>query len=152
MKFKGTQIAIDMYGCLEAVVTDAEAVKKILQQAITEYHMGEIDIYFNQEENDEYSLLAPCKKGHINLHVYPQLGFAAVDVFTCNDDASPEQLASYLRAQFNPDKSRITFLERGDFGSQNDMKPRRKSQVKTSRRAKNARDKILKLVMKPRSL
>lgn len=152
VKFKGTQIAIDMYGCSDEVISNPEAVEAILREAIVEYHMEERAVHYNAEDNGEYSLIVPCKRGHINLHVYPQIGFAAVDVFTVNDAANPDKLAVYLRAKFAPDKSKITFLERGDFGSQNDMKPRRKSQIKTIRRAKNAGNALKKLMMRPKSL
>ena len=113
--------------------------------------MCAFSICFIADENGEYSFSIPCKRGHINLHVYPQLGFAAVDVFTCNDEADPDRLVGFIKKQFSPDKAKITFLQRGDFGSQSDMKPRRKSQIKPMHRARNAGNRLLKIVMKPKS-
>ena len=137
MKFKGAQIAIDMYSCKDEILSDCKKVEVILQKAVEDY------------KNGEYSFSIPCKRGHINLHVYPELGFAAVDIFTCNDEADPDRLAGFIKKQFSPDKSKITFLKRGDFGSQNDMKPRRKSQIKPMHRARNAGKRLLKIVMGP---
>ena len=153
MNFKGTQIAVDMYACNGEILSNKESVKAILQKAVTEYGMEEQAIYFNDDQgNGEFSYIVPCTRGHINLHVYPSLGFVAADVFTINDGANPEQLAIFLRKEFAPDKSKITFLQRGDFGSQNDMKPRKKSQIKTIRRAKNAGAVFKRMVLKPKSL
>ncbi len=153
MDFKGTQIAIDMYSCDEEVLTNHDVVKALVQNAVSSYHMEEQAIYYvNDNSNDEYSYLIPCKRGHMNLHVYPSLGFIAMDIFTLQDGANPEKLAISLRKAFNPDKSKITFLERGDFGSESDMKPRRKKQIKTIRRAKNAGTVLKQLLFKPKSI
>lgn len=153
MNYKGTQIAIDMYACDGETISNKDTVKAILKNAVEQYKMEEHSIYFNDDQgNNEYSYIIPCKRGHINIHVYPTLGFVAADIFTINDAANPEQLAITLRKEFAPDKSKITFLERGDFGSQNDMKPRRKRQVKTIRRAKNAGAAFKRLILKPKSL
>ena len=151
MKFKGTQIVIDMYSCKYEIVSDCKKVEAILQKAVEDYKIGAYSICYNLDDNGEYSFSIPCKRGHINLHVYPELDFAAIDIFTCNDEADPDRLANFLKKQFSPDKSKITFLQRGDFGSQNDMKPRRKSQVKTIHRARNAGNRLLRIVMKPKS-
>lgn len=155
MNFKGTQIAIDLYGCLENIVTDPDVVKTILQEAAETFLMEPKNYYYNEdkdEKNSVYSYIIPCKKGHLNVIVYPILGYAGIDVFTCNETAKPEKLAIFLRNQFSPDKAQTTFLERGNLGSKNDLKPRKKSLVKTSRRAKTARDQILKLLLKPKSM
>ena len=151
MKLKGAQIAIDMYSCKDEILSDCKKVEAILQKAVEDYRIGAYSICYNAEVNGEYSFSVPCKRGHINLHVYPELGFAAVDIFTCNDEADPDRLAGFIKKQFSPDKSKITFLQRGDFGSQNDMKPRRKSQIKPMHRARNAGKRLLKIVMGPKT-
>ena len=153
MKFKRTQIAIDMYSCNGAVISNKDIVKEVLERAATEYGMEKKSIYYNDDQGDgEFSYIIPCNRGHINVHVYPVLGFVAADIFTISDNANPEKLAIFLRKEFSPDKSKITFLQRGDFGSLNDMKPHLRSQIKTIRRAKNAGAVLKKLVLKPKSL
>lgn len=153
MNFQGTQIAIDMYECDITVIGDQDKVKAIIEQAVADFKMDQQAIHFNDEkENDEYSYLVPCKRGHINIHVYPQLGFVAADVFTVNTIARPESLAKYLREAFAPDKSKITLLQRGDFGSQDDMKPSRRNQIKTFRRASRAGKALKKLLFRPKSM
>lgn len=155
MNLKGIQIAIDMYGCLEDIVANPQTIETILKEATDTFSMEAKSFYFNQDVNTtdlDYSYIVPCKKGHLNVYVYPNLGFVAVDVFTCNQTAKAEKLAIFLRNKFSPDKAQTTFLDRGNFGSKNDMKPRKKSLIKTSRRAKTARDKILKILFRPKSI
>ena len=110
-------------------------------------------VYVNDEDGiDEYSVFAHCKQGHITMHVYPDMGFATIDIFTCFKEADPDGLARFMRKYFNPDKSKITYLERGDFGNESDMKPRRKSHTKIIRKAKTLGKKLSKLMMRPKSI
>ena len=40
MKFKGTQIVIDMYSCKYEIVSDCKKVEAILQKAVEDYKIG----------------------------------------------------------------------------------------------------------------
>ena len=145
MKSIGTQIAIDMYNCSDLLLSDASGVQATIQSAAADFAMQPRETYINCEEGiNEYSVFS--------LHLYPDLGFVTIDVFTCFKDADPDGLARFLRNYFDPDKSKITYLDRGDFGSESDMKPRRKSNIKTIRRARTIGNKLSKLMMKPRSM
>ena len=153
MKSIGTQIAIDMYNCSDLLLSDASGVQATVQSAAADFAMQPRETYVNCEDGiNEYSVFAHCKQGQVTLHLYPDLGFVTIDVFTCFKDADPDGLARFLRHYFDPDKSKITYLERGDFGSESDMKPRRKSNIKTVRRARTIGNKLSKLIMKPRSM
>ena len=141
MKSIGTQIAIDMYNCSDILLDDVIGIEHMLSSAAARFGM-----------EPEYSVFAHCKQGHITMHVYPDMGFATIDIFTCFKEADPDGLARFMRKYFNPDKSKITYLERGDFGNESDMKPRRKSHTKIIRKAKTLGKKLSKLMMRPKSI
>ena len=133
MKSIGTQIAIDMYNCSDILLDDVIGIEHMLSDAAARFGMEPSGVYVNDEDGiDEYSVFAHCKQGHITMHVYPDMGFATIDIFTC----------------FN----KITYLERGDFGNESDMKPRRKSHTKIIRKAKTFGKKLSKLMMRPKSI
>lgn len=147
MNFRGTQVALDMYNCILGVIDDQAKVKAILEDAAKEFKMDVVNIYYHpstEEGTEAYAYIMPCVNGNIAIYVFPLLGYAAVDIFTAEETANPEQLAIYIRKQFAPDQSKLTMLNRGDFGSINDMKPRRKKQIRPIRRAKNALKKLVK--------
>lgn len=152
-KFTGKLIAVDMYNCSDAVLADAEAAEKALIAACEDFNMPVCQtVRYNEEDVTEYSLSAICRQGHVTLHVYPEVGFVTADVFSCYDNADPAGMARYLRTYFDADKSKITLLDRGDFGSESDMKPHRRSNIKFIRRTQNIGGKLKKIMMKPRSL
>lgn len=153
MKSIGIQMVIDMYNCSDLLLNDATEVRTTIENAVAEFAMRPHETYINCEEGiNEYSIFSHCKQGHVTLHLYPDLGFVTIDIFTCFKDANPDGLLRFLREYFEPDKSKITYLNRGDFGSESDMKPRRKSNIKTIRRARTIGNKLSKLMMKPRSI
>ncbi len=152
-KFTGKLIAVDMYNCSDVIINNLDDAKAQLQQACSSFGLQPCDIIVRkEEEQSEYSLFSICKQGHVTLHIYPEMGFATADVFSCMEGAEPENVAKYLRTYFDADKSKITLLDRGDFGTLSDMKPHRRSKVKFIRRTQNLGGKLKNIIMRPRSL
>jgi len=52
-------------------------------------------------------------ESHIAIHTWPEIGYAAVDVFTCGDKARPEIALDYLKGVLQPKRIDITKLKRG---------------------------------------
>lgn len=150
---KGKLIAVDMYGCKENIINDVEGIKVTLTKACEEYGMEMSEIVYNEyAESNEYSLVVVCRRGHVALHVYKNIGFIAADVFSCHDGAHPSAMSRYLRTFFGTDKAKITLLDRGDFGTEVDMKPRKNSKIKLGRRTRSLGNKLKKMILKPRSI
>lgn len=152
-KYTGKLIAVDMYNCDLNEISDRKNAEEILARGLQEFGMDSQELICCAEEGQsEYSLSAICKQGHVTLHVYPDIGFITADVFSCRRDADPASMARYLRISFDADKSKITLLDRGDFGSESDMKPTRQSNIKFTRRTRVVGDKLKKIMLKPRSI
>lgn len=152
-KYTGKLIAVDMYNCDLNEISDRKNAEEILAHGLQEFGMDSQELICCAEEGQsEYSLSAICRQGHVTLHVYPDIGFITADVFSCRRDADPASMARYLRISFDADKSKITLLDRGDFGSESDMKPTRQSNIKFTRRTRVVGDKLKKIMLKPRSI
>ena len=90
MKSIGTQIAIDMYNCSDILLDDVIGIEHMLSSAAARFGMEPSGVYVNDEDGiDEYSVFAHCKQGHITMHVYPDMGFATIDIFTCFKEPTP---------------------------------------------------------------
>lgn len=151
--YKGKLIVVDMYNCKETSLNDVCVVEKELADACSKFGMELLQIASNDDESSkEYTVVAICKRGHVTLHIYKELGFITADVFSCHEGAKPADLSRYLRSYFGTDKAKITLLDRGDFGSEVDMKPRRHSKIKLARHTKNFGNKLKKMILKPRSM
>lgn len=149
----GKLIAIDMYSCAVEQIRDPKIAEELLRKGCEESSMNPREILCCQEDgNSEYSLSAICKQGHVTLHIYPEIGLITADVFSCYKDADQAGMGRFLRDAFDADKSKITVLDRVDFGSESDMKPSRQSKIKFTCRTKNLGGKLKKMMLKPRSI
>lgn len=81
--------------------------------------------------DDEIVVLAIAKQFHFTLHAYPELGYVAVDLFAFNRTLPLTQFMKSLRQSFGSEKVKATTVQRGDFGNERDMKPRRKTKITT---------------------
>ncbi|MEM1008402.1 MAG: adenosylmethionine decarboxylase, partial [Myxococcota bacterium] len=57
-------------------------------------------------------------ESHLTIHTWPELGYAAIDVFTCGDEAYPEKACQYLLEHFKCQRHTLQELKRGTFPQQ----------------------------------
>ena len=48
-----------------------------------------------------------------SMHTWPELGYAAVDIFTCGDIAMPTRACERLAEAFRPQRHELRQLDRG---------------------------------------
>ena len=53
-------------------------------------------------------------ESHIAFHSYPELGFLAVDVFTCGANANPQAALAVFIERLKPERTIIRCFTRGD--------------------------------------
>lgn len=150
---RGKLLAIDMYNCDANILDDYNKVIEIIKKAAADNAMQIIKVeHSDADEGNAYSLFGICIQGHILIHAYPEYGFCGMDTYSNFPVAHPSACARAIRKELNPDKVKITVLDLGDFGSENDMKPHRRSSSKLIRRTKNFGGKLKKMMLKPRGI
>jgi S-adenosylmethionine decarboxylase len=87
--------------------------------------------------------LALLTDSHMSVHTYPELGYAALDVFTCGDLSRPDKAVAVFKTILRPEKTKITTIRRGDFGAEKDMKPKVKVSMTPLRRVRSTGAKVL---------
>lgn len=157
LKSLGKLIAMDMYNCSDASLQDPGAVAEILNEKVVACGLEPRQTISNHEEGtQEFFIGEACKQGHVLMHLYPEVGFVCIDVFTRLNKAEPDKLAHELRQYFAPDKTKITYLNRGDFGTLADMKPRHYRNTKTMRRMRTMGGALnrtfTRIILKPKSM
>ena len=119
-----------LYSCNEESLSSAAAVQESVAAAF-ELADIELDEINYQVMDDEIVVLAIAKQFHFTLHAYPELGYVAVDLFAFNRTLPLTQFMKSLRQSFGSEKVKATTVQRGDFGNERDMKPRRKTKITT---------------------
>ena len=140
MKILARQLNLDLYNCNSKRLTDIEGLKGVLHTALN----GTAQLTSEFTDAEHFALVGAFSDGHIALHIYEKLRYVAVDIFTCAEESEPEELSKHVRKFFQPDKMNSTFLKRGDFGQERDMKPKIKTRVAPLRKVRNAGAKVVK--------
>ena len=140
MEIMARQLTIDFYNCSAKNLGDMEALSNVVRSVIK----NPPDLQSAAISDKHISVVGAFNEGHIAVHVYTELKYAAVDIFTCSDETEPEILSKELRKFFKPDKIKSTFLKRGDFGQQKDMKPKIKPRGAPLRKIKSTGAKVIK--------
>lgn len=142
MKILARQLTLDMYNCDTSHSVDE--IKDTLKSVVG----SEPRLCSEIIDEGHCSIIGAFAEGHIALHVYRELRYVAVDIFTCTDSEEPDELAKVIRKFFRPDKIKSTFLKRGDFGQEREIKPKIKVRVAPLRRVKNAGAKVVKKLVR----
>lgn len=133
----GKHLLIDMYGCNYDHLINLEFIKTAMLAAISEANLTIQDLVSHQTEAQGLTVIALLGQSHMSIHTYPELSYAAVDIFTYNDYTRPDRALSVLKNFFKPEKTRTTKIMRGDFGLQKDMRPRIRVSIAPLRRVRN---------------
>jgi S-adenosylmethionine decarboxylase len=81
--YPGQHILIDYYSCSVEVLNDALLLEKYLLE--TAYLIGAtvVSVQFNAFNPIGVSGVVIIAESHLTIHTWPELGYAAVDFFTC---------------------------------------------------------------------
>ena len=144
MKILARQLTLDLYNCDTSRLDDVDAIKDTLRSVV-----GSVPRLCSEVIDENHcAIVGAFAQGHIALHVYKELRYVAVDIFTCIDSDDVEELAKVIRKFFRPDKIKSTFLKRGDFGQEREIKPKIKVRVAPLRRVKNAGAKVVRKLVR----
>ena len=150
MKVIGKHITVDMYGCSFESLNNLDFIKNAILTAVSEAHMTLLDFTSYKFEPQGLTALALLAESHMSIHTYPELGYAAVDVFTCGDHSRPDKAVTVLKHILKPQKTKTTNIKRGDFGLESDMKPRVKVSMAPMRRVRDTGVRVLNFLSRSR--
>lgn len=146
VKLLARQLSIDLYHCKNSKLQEMEAVQAQLRELLQAADCEIIDLRAQELSEDHYAIVTLFPEGHALLHVFPELRYVAGDIFLCKEEAQPEDFFKAMRKFFAPDKTKTTFLKRGDFASPKDLKPKIKTRVAPLRKIHNTGAKVIRVL------
>ncbi|MBS3968871.1 MAG: S-adenosylmethionine decarboxylase proenzyme [Clostridia bacterium] len=101
MNALGRHILAEIYGCQFEILNDAEKVERIMVKAALEAGAEVREAVFHKFSPQGVSGVVVISESHLAIHTWPELGYAAVDVFTCGETVNPWDACNYLTEMFN---------------------------------------------------
>jgi len=113
MPHLGKQIVAELYGCDEAPLRSLSMVRKRMREAANASNSTVIKSAFHKFGNMGVSGVLVIAESHLCIHTWPEHRYAAVDVFTCGDQAEPDRAIKVLAKSFNARRVNSRLILRG---------------------------------------
>lgn len=92
----GIHCILELYDCPSSLLDDVTFVRQAMCEAAQKAGSTLLHEVCHRFEPQGVTAIALLAESHISIHTWPELGYAAVDVFTCGDTANPQQACHYL--------------------------------------------------------
>ena len=113
MQSLGRHILAEIYGCSFDFLNDVEKVEETMINAALEAGAEIREFVFHKFSPQGVSGVVVISESHLAIHTWPELGYAAVDVFTCGDRVDPWDACNYLVEKFKATSMNATEVKRG---------------------------------------
>lgn len=116
----GKHYMLDGYGADPALLQDATALKKILEEippsmgmhTISEPVVMEVGPK-NRKDPGGFSGFVLIAESHMSFHTFPKRGFITIDVYTCQDEIDSERLTQLFTRAFSLKSHEVHLIDRG---------------------------------------
>ena len=134
MKALGRHIVAEMSLCDPEILTDLERVKEARVKAAVVANAEVREVAFHRFIPHGVSGVVVISESHLSIHTWPEIGYAAVDIYTCGAHTDPMKALQFLSGEFQCKTMTTTTIERGLLNARGSFG----HQVTTSRREEEA--------------
>ena len=110
----GWQCVLDLFDCRAPRIDDLGWIRRTLLEAAEAAAATVVSDSFHRFEPHGISGIVVIAESHLAIHTWPELHYAAIDVFTCNSEFHVERAVDYLIAAFDSPDAEIARFTRGD--------------------------------------
>ncbi len=106
----GRHVIAEFWNCENA--QSEQGLAQAIQDAVRGARATLLDLNVRRFYPQGYSAVALLAESHLSLHAWPELGYVALDVFTCGE-ADPQKIVQQLEAHFRPRDTEYIKIPRG---------------------------------------
>lgn len=115
MSALGRHVLAEFYGCPREILNDVKRIERTMVDAALEAGAEIREVAFHKFSPQGVSGVVVISESHLAIHTWPELGYAAVDVFTCGEKVDPWVSCNYLKDQFAAQHLEAQEIKRGIF-------------------------------------
>lgn len=98
---KGTHVILDLTRCDREKLDDAEYLVELIQTAALISGATILQTAHHKFEPQGITAFCLLSESHISIHTWPELGKAALDIYTCGNNTDPVLAANYIKDELN---------------------------------------------------
>ncbi len=108
----GRHCILELYQCDKAKLNDEAFVRTIISSAAKISGATLINLITHRFSPQGVTGLALLAESHISLHSWPEIGYGAVDVFTCGNHTMPKRACDIFIKEFGAKKHFLRKIQR----------------------------------------
>ena len=109
----GISCLVELYGCPAELLDDECFIEEKLREAVEHARATLLEQSTKRFHPQGVTAFALLAESHVSIHTWPELSYAAIDVFTCGNRAMPERAIEFLVNALQPRRHTVQRVERG---------------------------------------
>jgi S-adenosylmethionine decarboxylase len=93
---KGRHLILDLYDCDPGILDDYDELTRLLEVALKMAGATILRVIGEKFEPQGVTILALLAESHASVHSWPELNYAAVDLYTCGTATTTDRAAEFL--------------------------------------------------------
>lgn len=111
--YLGRHVLAEFFECDPNILNNIDLIEKLMVDAALECGATIVQKCFHMFSPHGVSGVVIISESHLAIHTWPELGYAAVDLFTCGEKCDPKVAYEFLKKMFSSSKASFTQLNRG---------------------------------------
>ena len=108
----GEHFVCDLSDCDRDLLLDSEHARELFTQAVRESGLTIVSEGFYKFSPHGFTCFLLLAESHASLHAWPEYGYCAIDVFTCNLHLDINPLVQKLQEQFGCERITVRAVDR----------------------------------------
>ena len=108
----GEHYICDLSGCSNEILLDSERSYTLFSRAVRESGLTVVDEGFYKFSPHGFTCFLLLAESHASLHAWPEYGYCAIDLFTCNLGMDLTPLLDTIKAAFGAKSYTVRLIDR----------------------------------------
>ena len=114
MSALGRHRIVDYWGCDFSKLDDLDRITKMFDEGLKLSGASVIDVIMHKFSPQGVTGIAAIAESHVSIHTWPELGYAAIDVFSCGTSMDVDLLLSHFESYLAPSEIETRDFNRGE--------------------------------------
>ncbi|MDL1955999.1 MAG: adenosylmethionine decarboxylase [Candidatus Desulfofervidus auxilii] len=113
MACAGKHLILELWGCKGEVLDSEKLIKEMLEKGVKTCGARVIEIKTHKFNPQGLSAVALLNESYMSIHSWPEIGYAAIDIYTCAPYLNPEKVVEVIKSYLKPQKMHLLNFHRG---------------------------------------
>ncbi|AQS58898.1 adenosylmethionine decarboxylase [Desulforamulus ferrireducens] len=109
----GLQLLAEIWECDENKLNDIKYIQEMMIKAAKKANANIREVAFHHFDPQGVSGVVVIAESHLTIHTWPELAYAAVDIFTCGEHVDPWVALESITQDLNAEDANVMEISRG---------------------------------------